>query len=206
MLFRSRIMHAVVGHAHRDTWDVERWGLPINDADQAATLGLFDAVALLGVRSLGVPVSRADSRAVMHLWRYVGWLLGVPADFLVATERERHRLNYHLLLSQADLTDAGPALAGAIVEVQRHLGSAAGPRWAGALRGTYERERLLSLLSVFLGPVSMRELGLPLRPPWAHGVALAVNPLRYRVLPRLDRKSTRLNSSHTDISRMPSSA
>ena len=31
-------------------------------------------------------------------------------------------------------------------------------------------------------------------------------PKRRRFIVRLDRKSTRLNSSHTDISRMPSSA
>ena len=30
------------------------------------------------------------------------------------------------------------------------------------LRARYERERLLSMLTVFLGPTSMRELGLPL--------------------------------------------
>ena len=30
--------------------------------------------------------------------------------------------------------------------------------------------------------------------------------LTHSLLPQLDRKSTRLNSSHTDISRMPSSA
>ncbi len=42
-------------------WDLLA-SLPINQTDQAATLGLFDAVVLLGVRALGVPVSRADSR------------------------------------------------------------------------------------------------------------------------------------------------
>ena len=38
----------------------------------------------------------------------------------------------------------------------------------------------------------------------AINLAAAIGVLEYKVL--LDRKSTRLNSSHTDISRMPSSA
>ena len=52
----------------------------------------------------------------------------------------------------------------------------------------------------------------------AHGGSLTINPdtglveagfldnLLPSLLPMVDRKSTRLNSSHTDISRMPSSA
>lgn len=171
-----RAMHAIVNHTFTPRWDVGRWGLPINASDQAATLGLFDGAVLLGVRALGVPVPRDDAHAVMHLWRYVGWLLGVEERWLVSDERERHRLNYHLLLAQGDQTDAGRQLAAALVEVQRdlHLGP---PQ---RLRGTYARERLLSMLTVFLGVRSMRELELPLRPPWAHLLVIARNLYRYR--------------------------
>ena len=179
-----RTMHALVNHGFEPRWDTEQWGLPINPADQASTLGLFDAVVLLGVRALGVPVTREESRAVMHLWRYVGWLLGVDEEFLVDTERERHRLNYHVLLSQGGLTEAGGLLARAAVDAQLELDFR---RW-GALapvRARYERERLLSMLTVFLGPTSMRELGLPLRPPWAHPVAIAGHTLRHQALGRL---------------------
>ena len=42
---------------------------------------------------------------------------------------------------------------------------------------------------------------------WMMGLAaIALYPLQIIVIPKIDRKSTRLNSSHTDISRMPSSA
>jgi hypothetical protein len=183
-----RAMHALVNQRFAPRWDVERWGLPINQTDQAATLGLFDAVVLLGVRALGVPVSRADSRAVMHLWRYVGWLIGVDDDLLVDSERERHRINYHLLLAQADISEAGPLLAGAIVDAQRDL---AFGRFAG-VRGWLARERLLSLMTVLLGPQSMAELGLPLRPPWAVAYLLPLNLLRYQVAGRLPGGQARL--------------
>ena len=186
-----RVMHALVNDTfvRRGRWDVERWGLPINQTDQAATLGLFDGVALLGVRALGVPVSRRDSDAVMHLWRYVGWLMGVDDDFLVEDESQRHRLNYHLLLAQADLTDAGPQLARAVVDLQPHLFDGPG----AGLRGRYERERVLSMLTVFLGSRSMRELGLPRRPPWAFVSAVTRNTVRYRLLGRGERGGARLD-------------
>lgn len=172
-----RAMHAVVNEAVEPRWDVGRWGLPINMTDLASTLGLFDAVVLLGVRTLGVPVSRQDSRDVMHLWRYVGWLMGVGDEFLVDSERERHRINYHILLAQAGLSEAGPQLTRALVEAQRSR-LRTGP--FRRLRAWVGHERLLSMLTVFLGPECMREFGLPTRPPWAHTYLLGLNALRYR--------------------------
>ncbi|MEO9322859.1 oxygenase MpaB family protein [Nocardioides sp. C4-1] len=193
-----RAMHALVNASFEPRWATERWGLPINRTDLAATLGLFDAVTLLGVRGLGVPVSRRDSQAAMHLWKYVGWLLGVDDDWLVDSERERHRINYHLLLAQSDVSEAGPRLAGAVVgaQVERHYDH------LPALRRRFERERLLSMLTVFLGPQSMRELGLPVRPPWAFAYVVPLNVLRYRSVGRtpwgrrhLDRWGRRVSAS-----------
>jgi hypothetical protein len=133
----------------------------------------------------------------MHLWKYVGWLMGVDEDWLVDLERERHRINYHLLLSQADVSEAGPQLSRAIIDAQRHLHSG---RFAGT-RGRLARERTLSMLTVFLGPRSMHELGLPLRPPWAVAYVVVLNTLRYRVLGatpwgrrRLDRWGNRVTA------------
>ena len=175
-----RAMHALVNQRFTPGWDVERWGLPINQADQAATLGLFDAVVLLGVRALGVPVSRADSRAVMHLWRYVGWLMGVDEDLLVDSERERHRVNYHLLLAQADISEAGRCSQGdrgrAARPGLRPVRAAArlgGPRTAAQPDDGAPR------------PAEHGELGLPLRPPWVVGYLLPLNALRYQVAGRL---------------------
>lgn len=180
-----RVMHALVNDAYESKWDVERWGLPINQADQAGTLGLFDGTLILGCRALGVPISAADAHALMHLWRYVGWLLGVDADFLTDDEWQRYRINYHILLTAAGLSEAGPPLARAALAVQTDRRYPGWPAATRRLRGRYEQERMLSMLTVLLGPASMRELGLPLRPPWAFAYLLPLNTLRYRVLDRL---------------------
>lgn len=180
-----RLMHAMVNHAFEPKWDSATWGLPINQADQASTLGLFDGVLLLGSRALGVPITQHDSRALMHLWKYVGWLIGVDDDFLVDTEWERHRIDYHVLLAQGPMSEAGPKLAQAVLATQTERTFPGCPAPLQGLRGSFERERLLSMLTVFLGPESMRELGLPMRPPWAHAYILVLNTMRYRVLGRL---------------------
>jgi hypothetical protein len=195
-----RVMHALVNASftepdrqdRRDRWDTARWGLPVNQADQAATLGLFDGTLILGCRTLGVRIPPSDSRALMHLWRWVGHLLGVHPDFLVDDEWERHRLNYHALLAQSGISAAGPRLARAVVAAQAER-TYRGPSWWQPFRAGFERERLLSMLTAFLGVRSMRELGLPLRPPWAHAYVLPLNTLRYRVLGRTRRGRERLD-------------
>ena len=180
-----RVMHAMVNSAFEPKWDVARWGLPINQADSAGTLGLFDGALLIGCRALGVPIAPDDALALMHMWRYVGWLMGVDPDFLTDDERERHRINYHLLVAAADMSEAGPKLAQAVVRVQRQRQYLGWPAPLRPARGWYERERVLSMLAGFLGPRTMRRLGLPLRPPWAFAYLIPLNAVRYRLLDRL---------------------
>ncbi|MGA5461699.1 oxygenase MpaB family protein [Mycobacterium sp. NPDC050041] len=180
-----RAMHALVNHQFETNgrWDVAHWGLPINQTDQAATLGLFNGALLLGVRLLGVRVSGAESRAIMHLWKYVGWLVGVDEDWLCDNEAAQHRLNYHLLITQSDVSEAGPPLANAIVDAQRLLHY---PNLAG-MRGRYHRARLLSMLSYFLRTEGMRDLELPRALPWAVAPVIAKNVVRYQILARTGR-------------------
>ncbi len=177
-----RLMHALVNHQFETNgrWDVHQWGLPINQTDQAATLGLFNGALLLGVRMLGVHLTRSESRAIMHMWKYVGSLMGVDEDWLCDTEAAQHRLNYHFLITQSDVSTAGPALANAIVRAQCRLHFKSFP----TARGRFASARLLSMLRYFLREQGMRELELPQALPWAVGPVLASNLLRYHVLAR----------------------
>ncbi|GAA1730129.1 oxygenase MpaB family protein [Aeromicrobium alkaliterrae] len=177
-----RLMHALVNHRFDDhpEWDAAHWGRPINQSDQAATLGLFTGALLIGVRALGVRITREDSRAVMHLWKYIGWLMGVDQDWLFDTERDQHRLNYHVLRAQDDVTEAGAQLSASIVEAQRELHFR---RFAG-VRGRFAQWRLLSMLRPFLGRRGLQDVGLPVRLPWATALVLPANLWRYRVLAR----------------------
>jgi ER-bound oxygenase mpaB/B'/Rubber oxygenase, catalytic domain len=64
----------------RRTWDVEALGVPINQDDMAATLLGFSYNAMLGsefILGFGMQWSRQEQLDYLHLWRYLGWLLGV---------------------------------------------------------------------------------------------------------------------------------
>jgi hypothetical protein len=177
-----RVMHALVNHQFetKGRWDIGHYGLPINQTDQATTLGLFSSTVLLGVRALGRIVTTTESRAVMHLWKYVGWLIGVDEDWLFDTEREQNIFNYHGLLAQADATPAGTALAAALVN--GHLTLDYGQ--LNIVRGHYARLRTLSMLRYFLGKQGLRDLDLPITPAWAVPPIIARNLLQSGLIAR----------------------
>ena len=168
-----RVMHALINDRFEANgrWDTEEWGLPVNQSDQAGTLGLFNSTLLIGARALGRCVSAADARAVMHLWKYVGWLLGVDEDWLFDTEREQNRFNYHVLLAQDGQTPAGAALTEAVLEGQRRLNEGR----LSPLRAAYARARLLGMLRCFLGRESLEGLRIPVTLPWAVPPVLVKN-------------------------------
>lgn len=176
-----RAMHALINARFERRWDRDRFGLPINQADLAGTLGLFDATVIIGCRALGVPLSRQQRADLMHLWRYIGWLLGVDADFLTDDERERIRINYHVLVAAGAQTQAGRDLARASVDAQTERDFGHASPALERLHQRYARARVLSMLTAFVGVRGMRDLGLPARVPWAFALTFATNTARYRL-------------------------
>ncbi|WOC14291.1 oxygenase MpaB family protein [Gordonia sp. MP11Mi] len=159
-----RLMHQLVSlHFEEDPeWNHDDLGVPINAADTAATLSLFSTTFLIRIRQLGIYIPRSDSDAVMHLWRYIGWLLGVEDQWLPADEKSGYRTIYHLILGQAPATDHCVALAKALVKtVPANLEY----RRARGLRRRFQSFRALSLGTYFNGWRPMIALGLLPVPP-----------------------------------------
>lgn len=175
-----RIMHALVNDQleRAPDWDWQLRGTPINQYDQASTLGVFSTSFLLHARLFGHHISRADSQAAMHLWSYVGWLMGVDEEWLPRTERVGRRLLYHFLAGDPGPDDNSRLLAASLLEAIN-----AGP--GSALARRFERERALSIATGLLGPGAMQDLGLPRRPPWFTLWRCAVNLPLSQLLGRL---------------------
>ena len=165
-----RIMHGLVNHLlERDpTWDWELRGVPINQYDQASTLGVFSTSFMLHARLLGVRISRADSAAIMHLWSYVGWLMGVDEEWLPRTERQGRRVLYRMLSHDPPPDANSRALARALMDLYDQSPMS-------ARRRRFERERGLSVATWLLGRAAMRDLGQPARLPWYALLRIASN-------------------------------
>jgi len=82
---RVRLLHAKVrrrllSKTGNRVWDTHQLGVPINQEDMAATLLAFSTNSLLGCEMIlgGRPLPLQDRLDYLALWRYLGWLLGVP--------------------------------------------------------------------------------------------------------------------------------
>ncbi len=156
-----RLMHALVNHRFEggDRWDTATVGACRSTSPiRRRPLDCSTVRSCLAYGRSGVRVTRADSRAVMHLWKYVGWLIGVNDDWLFDTEREQHAFNYHVLLAQGRHHRGRPTAR------QRHPRRPGPPAFRAFPRDigrAYTRARLLSMLRLFLGKQGMRDLELP---------------------------------------------
>lgn len=91
LVVRTRLMHAYARlkiKSESTNWDYEKWGEPINYSDMIATYTGFSLVLMQGLRKLGLEISEQEELGVFHLWKYIGYLLGIPAVYLPENRQE----------------------------------------------------------------------------------------------------------------------
>jgi len=82
---KTRLIHSYARLSikkHYKNWDTENWGEPINSWDMMATYIGFSLVFIHSLKKLGNTFSDEEERGLFHLWKYVGYLLGIPEDLL----------------------------------------------------------------------------------------------------------------------------
>ena len=85
LILRTRLMHSYARLSIQNkvkNWDEETCGKPINAWDMIATYTGFSLVFMQGLKKLGITISDEEEKGVFHLWKYVGYLLGIPEKFL----------------------------------------------------------------------------------------------------------------------------
>ena len=91
---RIRFVHAQVRRllAQTDEWDHDAWGVPISAAHLGYAVSCFAARTIKHSEALGAQYT-PDERAGFHaVWRYSGYLMGIPESILFADEEEAVRL------------------------------------------------------------------------------------------------------------------
>jgi hypothetical protein len=69
-------------------WNTENWGEPINSWDMMATYIGFSLVFLHSLHKLGNTFSEEEENGLFHLWKYVGYLLGIPENLLPDNKKQ----------------------------------------------------------------------------------------------------------------------
>ncbi len=81
---RIRIVHAQVRHflSASDKWDGEAWGTPICAAHTGFALCAFSARLLHHMKRLGADCNDEELKSFMDIWRYAGFLIGIPETIM----------------------------------------------------------------------------------------------------------------------------
>jgi hypothetical protein len=118
MTVRVRLIHAQVRKLLLESgqWRSETWGAPINQCHMAGTNLMFSVGVLDGLTRLGYRFERVEREALVHLWRYAGYLLGVEHELLIADEFEGHRLLDLMFAFEPQPDDDSRALVNALMQ------------------------------------------------------------------------------------------
>jgi hypothetical protein len=115
---KVRLIHAQVRRMILTSgrWDAAAWGAPINQHDMAGTTLLFSVSIVDGLRKLGLQVSSREAGDYVHLWRWVGHVIGVHPEILPASEADAMRLADLIGATMGDPDDDSRALTRALFE------------------------------------------------------------------------------------------
>lgn len=171
---RVRFLHALLRHRIRlhPDWRDEDWGIPINQGDMLATNLAFSVAFMTGMRVLGFRFSQQEREGIIHLWRYIGYLMGIDERILVTNEKEGLRILYTVLISQPDADDDTRKLALALMNEPYEI---AGEGRLAQLWAEAQVRMHNGVSHFFLGNRSYRNLGLPENRRWSW-VPLAIFP------------------------------
>lgn len=156
---RVRVMHAQVRAMllASGKWD-PAWGHPLNQADSMATILEFSSIYLFGLRALGFLFSKREREAIVHLWRYVGYLMGVDERILPTCEDDANRAMYLMSATIPPSDDDTRALGTALADVPLHV---AGEHWLSRRLARVERTLRIGYTRYVLGDRAGDALGLP---------------------------------------------
>jgi len=172
----TRLIHSFsrVNILQKSDWDTHKWGIPINHWDLLATQLGFSLVFLVGLRRVGIVPNAAEIDGLFHMWKYIGYLLGIPLALLPDSEEEAIEALYYWTMTQIDGDADSISLALALKDEPLEANY---PK--NELMRKFMREVHLYYNHFLLGNYSCNILGLPTTKIGRLG---AVNIFKYRKL------------------------
>lgn len=113
---KVRMMHAMARSMVQkaEGWSNDEWGIPINQPGMLGTNMQFSYSYIQTCKAHGCRFTDEEEVAILHLWRYVGYLMGVNENTLPATMQEAARTSYAIGCIQAPPDQDSYALAQAL--------------------------------------------------------------------------------------------
>jgi hypothetical protein len=164
---RVRVMHVFVRRRllQHPEWDLDAWGVPINQSEM--TIPLLDSSLATGfaLKAMGHRTSLREIDAMMHLWRYIGHVMGVQPRRFPETIAEGIRLSAMYMLKRA--YQAGEDGRELVESYPRAFAPQSGTPWRKRLRDEVNYRAQLGYTRFFLPGGFYRRYDMPQPWPWA---------------------------------------
>jgi hypothetical protein len=164
---RVRVMHVFVRRRllQHPEWDLDAWGVPINQSEM--TIPLLDSSLATGfaLKALGHRTSLREIDSMMHLWRYIGHIMGVQPRHFPETIGEGIRLSAMYMLKRA--YQAGGDGRELVESYPRAFTPQSGTPWRKRLRDEVNYRAQLGYTRFFLPGRFYRRYDMPQPWPWA---------------------------------------
>lgn len=155
---RIRIIHAQMRHLLNasEEWDSEAWGTPISAAHLGFSISAFSARLLKHMKALGASYTKEEYKSFMDVWRYTGYLMGIPETILFRDADEALKLYDVGLMCEPEPSIESKAMSHSLVNSAPLLAGAATPEERRSLaRYVYRLSRGL------IGKQAADSLGYP---------------------------------------------
>ena len=137
-------------------WKSELWGRPINLWDMLATNLGFSIAFMDGLSKLKLSPTNEELNAVLHLWKYAGYLLGIPVELLPDTAEDAAKQLYLWSKTQKGIDQDSKDLAWSLYDEPKRVSFTNNTfiKW-------FVQKTNLGYNEVLLGSESRSALGLP---------------------------------------------
>ena len=127
---RIRLAHAQVRYLLDDSpdWDTPAWGIPISAAHTGFALTAFSARLLKHMKRLGAVYNDEEAKSFMDVWRYSGYLMGIPDTILFSDEKDALKLYDVGLMCEPETPDESIMMANALVQSAPLIAGATDPK------------------------------------------------------------------------------
>lgn len=117
-VIETRMIHAFsrINILEKTDWNRSEWGTPLNHWDMLATNLGFSLVFMVGLQRMKFQILPEEITGVLHLWKYIGYLLGIPLQLLPDTEEQAIQALYYWTMTQREGDTDSKLLAQALQE------------------------------------------------------------------------------------------
>lgn len=115
---KVRLIHGVIRRyiPENEDWDHIKLGQPINQEDLCITLCAFSYEVVKALAKMGIVLSEEERYNWCHMWKAVGYLLGIEEAFLPDDFESFGELSKDMLSREEARSEAGLELTGSCVE------------------------------------------------------------------------------------------